>query len=78
MNFLELSKSMTANEALREYFKSIPAKERSKLTSSLMTQFQVSAKTVENWRYSRTNLKPVYRREISRIIGKDIFSKVTD
>lgn len=69
---------MTANNALNAYFKSIPVKERNKLILSMMEQFQVSAKTVENWRYSRTPLKPVYCREISRIIGKDIFSEVTD
>lgn len=69
---------MTANEALKAYYKSIPIKERSKLTLSLMQEFQVSAKVVEYWRYSRTPIKPVYRREISRIIGKDIFSDVTD
>ena len=74
----ELSKSMTANEALKEHYRSIPVADRNKLTYELMKQLGVSAKTVENWRYSRTFLKPVYRREINRIIGIDIFDGVTD
>lgn len=69
---------MTANEALKNHFKSIPVKERAKLTRDLIIQLDVTAKTVQNWRYSITAIKPVYRREISRIIGKDIFSNVTD
>ena len=69
---------MTPNEALRIYFKSIPVKERAKLTRDLMVQLDVSAKTVENWRYSITPIKSVYQREINRIIGKDIFLGVSD
>ncbi|MDE6290514.1 MAG: hypothetical protein K2M16_03185 [Muribaculaceae bacterium] len=69
---------MTANEALFEYYSSIPKKERSKLTLELMIQLEVTYYTVHNWRYSNSRIKPLFRREISRIIGKDIFADVTD
>ena len=69
---------MTANEALKNHFRSIPVKERATLTRDFIVQLGVTAKTVQNWRYSVTAIRPVYRREISRIIGKDIFSEVTD
>ncbi len=69
---------MTANEALNKHYKSLSSKERAKLTLSLMTQLDVTYFVIENWRYARTAIKPVYRREISRIIGEDIFSEVID
>lgn len=69
---------MTANDALKAHFKSIKPNERVKLTLEIMRRLEVSAGTVDNWRYSATRIKPIYRREISDIIGKDIFSDVTD
>ncbi len=69
---------MTANEAFNEYYKSLSRKERNELNGNLIVELEISPSTVENWRYSRTQIRPAYRREISRIIGKDIFSELSN
>lgn len=69
---------MTANEAFAGYFKSISTEERAKITRTLIIQLEITANIVRNWRYSQSKIRPIYRREIIKIIGKDIFENVTD
>lgn len=69
---------MTANEALNGYFKSLSRPEKRQLAGQLIQNLEISPSVLGNWRCSTTPIKNIYRREISRIIGKDIFANVTD
>lgn len=69
---------MTANEALNDYFKTIAVRDRAALTRDLLVKLEITPITLSNWRYSRTRIKPVFQREISKIIGKDIFANITN
>lgn len=69
---------MTSKEALREYFKSLTREEKQRMQVKLMTGLEISMYTLNNWRYAGTRILPLYRREITKIIGKDIFKNVTD
>lgn len=69
---------MNANEAFRTYLRSLSVPERNDFTANVASALEVSFGTINNWQYSKTRIKPIYRREISRIIGVDIFDNVTD
>lgn len=69
---------MTANEALNNYFKSLSRSEKRNLSCQFIIKLEVSPAIITNWRCSATPIKSIYRREIIKIIGKDIFENVTD
>lgn len=69
---------MTSNVALDAYIKSLPYKERSEFQAKLVLRLEISLATISAWRNAKSRIKNVYRREISNIIGKDIFENVTD
>lgn len=69
---------MTANQALDGYLSSLPDEERIELVAQLREFLGVSIHVFCNWRRSRTPIKPVYRREITNFIGKDLFQNVSD
>lgn len=69
---------MTASEALDTYIKSLPYKERSKFQAQVTLALEISNATIIGWRNARSRIKNVYRHEISKIAGKDIFANVTD
>ncbi len=69
---------MTSNVALDSYIKSLPYKDRSAFQAKLVLALEVSLPTISAWRNSKAHIKNVYRREISNIIGKDIFADVVD
>lgn len=69
---------MTANQALDVYLASLPDEERVPLVCKLREHLCVTEAIFSNWRRSKTKIKQIYRREIAKIIGKDIFADVTD
>lgn len=69
---------MTANEALDAHMKSLPYGERSAMVAKMIINLEISGGTITNWRKGKGRIKPVYRREINQIVGKDIFADVTD
>lgn len=69
---------MTANEALNSYFASIPRGEKMKEVRRLADFVYVSPEVVMYWRTGQTRIKPLYRREINKFAGRDLFENVTD
>lgn len=69
---------MTANQALDTYLSGLPDEERIDLAAKLREHLDVSVFVFSNWRRSKTKIKLIYRREIAKFIGKDIFQDVTD
>ena len=69
---------MTANEALNGYFMSLPRKDKAELTRNLIVALEITPGTLSGWRFMTTRIPTIYRREINRIVGKDIFVDVTD
>lgn len=69
---------MTANEALNGYFMSLKRPDRAKLTRNLIIDLEISPSRLSSWRFMTIRIPGLYRREINRIIGKDIFENVTD
>ena len=69
---------MTANQALDQFLAGMPDEERIPLVKKLQKELEVSANVFSAWRRGRTFIRPIYRREISRIVGKDVFAYVTE
>ncbi len=69
---------MTVNQALNQYFKSLPRPEKRDLLCKMSLQLDVTPAIISNWRSSITPIKSIYIPEIIKIIGKDIFANVTD
>lgn len=72
---------MKADEALRNYiddlFETNPVEAR-KIVRSIKDRCGVSTAVYFNWRHGLTPIKKIFRAEITRIIGDNIFENVTD
>lgn len=69
---------MTANEALNGYFMSLSRSDKAELTRNLIINLEITPSTLNSWRFMKVRIPGLYRREINRIIGKDIFSDVSN
>ena len=69
---------MNANEAFDTHLRSLPIDEYRKMSKEIRKTFVISSTVFANWCSGRTRIPPFYRREINRILGKDIFSEVVD
>lgn len=69
---------MTANEALNGYFMSLTRKDKADLTRSLIISLEITPGTLSSWRFTSVRIPALYRREINKIIGKDIFADVVN
>ena len=72
---------MKANEALSGHidtlFETDPAEAR-RLVRSIKARCNISSAVYSNWRRGLTPIRKIYRDEITRIIGVDIFENVTN
>ena len=69
---------MTANQALDQFLAGMSDEDRIPLVRKLQKELEVSPYIFSAWRRGRTRIRPIYRREISRIVGKDVFADVTE
>lgn len=69
---------MTSNEALDAYLASKPRWESIYLVRKLMEHLQVSYHRIRSWRTRKHPIEYVYRVEINKFLGEDIFKDVTD
>ncbi len=69
---------MTANQALDTYLSQLQGEQRIELVKKLREELCVTEFVFSNWRRSKTRIKPIYKREIVKIIGQDIFEDVID
>ncbi|PWL61044.1 MAG: hypothetical protein DBY35_06595 [Bacteroidales bacterium] len=67
---------MTANEAFDGYLSSLPNNIRIAKTRDLRFFLDISSYVIHDWRIGRTRIRPIYQREISKIVGEDIFRDV--
>lgn len=72
---------MKANEALSSHidslFSSDPVSAR-RLVREIKDRCEISTAVYSNWRVGRTPIRKLERREITQILGVDIFENVTD
>lgn len=78
MIIIDISKSMTANEALDAYLKSLSPAERVAKSRDICALCDVSYQVLYNWRKGYTPIGKLQRREISKIIGADIFTDIEE
>lgn len=73
--------TMTANEALDQYIGELrrqnPLEARKKI-KEIRVACDISRDVYQNWRRGRTPIRKLQRREITRILGVDLFNNVTD
>lgn len=69
---------MTANEALNVYLSSLSPTERMAKSRDIRILCEVSKEVLYNWRKGKTPIGRLQRREITKIIGSDIFKEVAN
>lgn len=73
-----IQEKMTSNEALDAYLAAKPRWEATYLVRKLMEHLQIPYHRINNFRKKRRPIEHVYRVEISKFLGEDIFKDVTD
>lgn len=69
---------MTANEALDAYFSARPRWESVYIANKLMEHLQLPKYRLWSWRKRNSPIEHIYRVEISKFLGEEIFANVTD
>ena len=67
---------MTTNQSLDRYLSSLSSSERIAKSRDIRNLLRISAAKLSDWRRGRTNLHPVFLREISEIVGVDLMTDV--
>ncbi|MBD5275146.1 MAG: hypothetical protein HDS37_03470 [Bacteroides sp.] len=67
---------MTDNLILNDYLLSLPMKVRKAFVIELIAQLRISPSQLQSWRHRNISIPYLYRREINRIAGKEVFADV--
>lgn len=62
------------NLRFREYMESLSIKEHREMMKKIAQECFVQRERVSMWKGGRCKIGPLYRKEICRVIGHDIFS----
>lgn len=69
-------KFMTTNQALDRYLASLPNEVRIAKSRDIRNVLKISRAKLSDWRRGRTQLHPLFLREISEIVGVDLLADV--
>ncbi len=75
---INITKNMTANEALDNYLGSLNPKERIAKSRDIRILCRKSRSVLSDWRKGRTKITWIWRDKISEAIGKNIFENVSN
>lgn len=67
---------MTTNQSLDRYLSSLPNNVRIAKSRDIRSELKISRAILSAWRTGRTPLHPLFLREISKIVGVDLFADV--
>ena len=67
---------MTTNQSLDHYLASLPNNVRIAKSRDIRNELKISRAVLSDWRRGRTPLHPLFLREISKIVGVDLFLDV--
>lgn len=70
------SKFMTTNQSLDRYLTSLPSSVRLAKSRDIRKELRISRAKLSDWRRGRTQLHPLFLREISEIVGVDLLTDV--
>lgn len=69
---------MTTNQSLNRYLSSLPNNVRIAKSRDIRTELKISRAILSDWRTGRTQLHPLFLREISKIVGVDLMADVSN
>lgn len=67
---------MTTNQRLDRYLSSLPGRVRLAKSRDIRQELNISCSKLSDWRRGRSHLPAIYLREISKIVGVDLFADV--
>ena len=67
---------MTTNQSLDRYLTSLPNRVRLAKSRDIRKVLKISRAKLSDWRRGRSQLQPIYLREISEIVGVDLMADV--
>lgn len=67
---------MTTNQSLDRYLTSLPNRVRLAKSRDIRKVLKISRAKLSDWRRGRSQLPPIYLREISEIVGVDLMADV--